>query len=196
MSLVPARPRDDKVVLPGLSFREHTTETVTPNGDSETNTYRVMETVSSAVRRCDNCYVSQTCPAFSQGSECKFEIPVAADTPEQRAAIRHGVIAMQTERVAFLKFGEQVNGGYVDPNLSSEMKLLFDLMTRSHEIEDDRDSFEMTVKGRGHTGMISRIFGAPEPPRYAEDGRVLDVQPEYTDPVRTMIENARTSIAG
>jgi hypothetical protein len=65
-------------------------------------------------------------------------------------------------------------GGYPDANLSSEMDRLFKLQGIDHEIEDDRDIFEMSIKSRGHTSTIERIFGKEAPPRHGQPLQQLD----------------------
>jgi len=65
-------------------------------------------------------------------------------------------------------------------------------MATSHEIEDDRDIFEMSIKGRAQAGALSRVFGNAAPPKYRTvEAEVVDSGGEFIDPIQQMIEAAR-----
>lgn len=174
-------PREERLVLPVIGVRTVTSTDVDGEGKEHEHQMQFFEVGDSTSRSCDHCYIADVCTQFRPGHTCAYDIPVSAETAEQRKAIMTGIIKMQTQRVAFLRMAEERNGGYADPNLSGEMDRLRALMLAQHEIEDDRDSFEMSVRARGSKAtLMERIFGGEAPPRH---GQVIDV-----DPIRAIEE--------
>ncbi len=123
----------------------------------------VLRIRSESSRVCDTCFLAEKCPMFEEGSNCAYNIPVTLRTREQRKALHEGLLEMQTQRVMFMRFAEEAEGGYADPNLTKEMNLLNKMMADYAELE--REGFSITVSGRGAAGpqaeggMISRMFG-------------------------------------
>jgi hypothetical protein len=66
---------------------------------------------------------------------------------------------MQTSRVMFARFAEELEGQGMDPNLSSEMDRLFKLVKEFKDIEDSRDLVRIEMEAKGSAGVLSRIFG-------------------------------------
>lgn len=167
--------RSERQVLPGIGVDMHTSEEIGPDGTKISHETPYFQVFGTSSRTCDHCYIADLCVQFRPGHACAYDIPVSAETAQQRKAIMHGLIEMQTQRVAFMRHAEERHGGYADPNLSSEMDRLRNLMTAAHEIEDDRDTFKMSVEARGAKAtMLERIFGVEAPPRH---GQVIDVDP-------------------
>lgn len=144
------------------------------------------------VRNCDHCYVSSTCPAYRPSAACAFNIPVSVRTKEQLASVLYSAIEMQVQRVAFGRYTEELEGGYADPNLSSEIDRLMKLVTELKAIEDNRDVVKLNVEARAGAGVLSRIFGEQPPapqlqqlppggPGPMPNGHVIDVEPEPED---------------
>jgi len=142
------------------------------------------------VRRCDACHVAATCPGFLGGAECAYDIPVEIKTKEQLLGLLQGVIEMQTQRVVFARFSEELEGGYPDANLSNEMDRLMRVIGQAKNIQDDRDFLEITMKSHAQAGVLSRIFGVKE----AEPTHQLRRQlgPAETDHVVATIIEAET----
>lgn len=112
-----------------------------------------------SLRVCDTCFVAANCPAFKPGNTCAFKLPVSIKTKEQLKALINAMIEMQGQRVAFMRFSEEMNGGYADPNLSQEIDRLFKLIKTTKELDDSREFIRMTVEQRGSAGVLSSIFG-------------------------------------
>ena len=112
-----------------------------------------------SLRVCDTCFVAANCPAFKPGNTCAFKLPVSIKTKEQLKALINAIIEMQGQRVAFMRFSEEMNGGYADPNLSQEIDRLFKLIKTTKELDDSREFIRMTVEQRGSAGVLSSIFG-------------------------------------
>lgn len=114
---------------------------------------------SSSLRVCDTCFVAANCPAFKPQSVCAFKLPVEVKTKEQLKSLINAIIEMQGQRVAFMRFAEEMNGGYADPNVSQEIDRLFKLIKTVKELDDSREFIRMTVERQGSAGVLSSIFG-------------------------------------
>lgn len=113
-----------------------------------------------SVRSCDRCFLAaNNCPGYQPGAQCAFKFPVRVETKGQRKAGWNSLIEMQFQRVALMRFNEELTGGYADPNLSSEIDRLIKMMVSQAEVEDERDYFSMTVTAKTKTGVMSRLFG-------------------------------------
>ena len=132
---------------------------------------------SSGIRQCDSCYLASRCPAFKEHVECAYQIPVEIRTKEQLRSVLRAMLEMQTSRVLFARFAEELEGQGMDPNLSNEIDRLFKLTKDFRDIEDTRDLVRFEMEARGSAGVLSRIFGEkvaskanelPEP-MYVED---------------------------
>jgi hypothetical protein len=58
-----------------------------------------------------------------------------------------------------MRFAEEMNGGYADPNVSQEIDRLFKLIKTVKELDDSREFIRMTVERQGSSGVLSSIFG-------------------------------------
>lgn len=118
---------------------------------------------SEAQRKCSTCFLSAKCPAFEPGQSCAFDIPVEIKTREQFHNLQNALIEMQAQRVLFMRFAEEQEGGYADPNLSSEIDRLHKMMKTKNDMEQEGFSFKIEAKAsggqHGQTGMLARLFG-------------------------------------
>jgi len=97
---------------------------------------------------------------FLAGSNCAYNIPVTIRTKDQMQALQNSLIDMQTQRVMFMKMAEDLEGGYADPNLSSELDRLQKMIKIKTELEQDSFSVKFEAKGtNGQAGIMSRLFG-------------------------------------
>jgi hypothetical protein len=69
------------------------------------------------------------------------------------------VVEMQTQRVAFARFAEQIDGQGVDAALSGEIDRLFAIMGKMKDILDDSDVFRFQMEAKAKGGVLSRLFG-------------------------------------
>jgi hypothetical protein len=124
---------------------------------------QILNVRSDSARVCNTCFLSEKCPMYEPDSNCVYNIPVVIRTREQIRALRQGMLEMQTQRVMFMRFAEEVEGGYADPNLTKEVNLLTKMISEYEEAE--REGFSLRIEARGQgpqgaqAGMISRIFG-------------------------------------
>src|SRR5205807_9847975 len=92
--------------------------------DGTPMTVTVPKARSSSMRRCDSCSLQHVCPQFQPSSECAFELPVRITTKDQLVAVLTWCLEIQTGRIAMAKLSEDLQGGYLDKNLSDELERL------------------------------------------------------------------------
>jgi len=119
----------------------------------------VVHTNATSIRQCDTCFVASTCPAFKENNTCAFNLPVEVKTKEQLKSLLTAIIEMQGQRVAFMRFSEEMNGGYADPNTSQEIDRLFKLVQSVKELEENREFVRITAERQSAGGVLSAIFG-------------------------------------
>ena len=159
------RHESEQQLLPVIGVEtvvERTTFT-TPDGEEvendQGNAVKVVRQSNSTIRSCNSCYLAPRCPAFQEHSECAYKIPVEIRTKQQLQAVLTAMLEMQTSRVLFARFAEELEGTGMDPALSAEMDRLFKLVKDMKDIEDTRDVVSVTMEARGSAGVLSRIFG-------------------------------------
>lgn len=148
--LVPSsRPR---VLLPVLSVNDVFVE---KDGKPEQQT----GLGTSNLMQCSSCFLAKKCPQFRPGEECVFDIPVMVKTRTQVTALRKAILAMQAQRVMTMRMMEQVEGGYADPNLSAEVRILWKMMQDDEAADKAGFTLEIKASGDGNAGFMSRMFG-------------------------------------
>ena len=129
------------------------------NDDGVIEDVTSVRSQSTSLRACDTCFVASNCPAFKPQTMCAFNLPVEVKTKDQLKALLNAIIEMQGQRVAFMRFAEEMSGGYADPNVSQEIDRLFKLIKTTKELDDSREFIRMTVERQGSAGVLSSIFG-------------------------------------
>ena len=119
----------------------------------------VVQSNYGSVRQCDTCFVAANCPAFKAASTCGFNLPVEVKTKDQLKALLTTIVEMQGQRVAFMRFQEELNGGYADPNVSQEIDRLFKLVGNMKDLETDKEFVQITASRESSGGVLSAIFG-------------------------------------
>ena len=154
-------PRERRQLLPGVVLDVVSRSELGEDGKPVQREERRVGVDRIALRQCDSCYIASRCPAFVPHAECGYEIPVQIKTREQLDAARRAVLAMQLQRVMYMRLVEELEGGYSDPNLSKEIDLFNRMATQLSE--EDAESVSISIKARarsdGETGMIGRLFG-------------------------------------
>lgn len=157
--LLPTKRKDrENVVMPVVGFIEESTKVEGKDGEEEV-TQQTIHTRSESMRMCDTCVLRDKCPMFEPNANCAYNIPIRVETLPQMQALQNALIEMQTQRVMFMKMSEDLEGGYADPNLSSEMDRLQKMIRAKHEAEKEGFSFTVTMEGKGEAGRLSRLFG-------------------------------------
>ena len=114
---------------------------------------------TSGVRHCDICVLSRQCPAFDPGAECSFGIPVELRTREQLMALLRATMEIQSSRVFFSRFQEELAGGNLDETTSKEIDRLFRLANQLKVMDEVKDTLSVTVERKSSAGVLSAIFG-------------------------------------
>ena len=140
----------------------------------------VVQSQTSSLRQCDTCFVASNCPAFKPASLCAFSLPVKVETPEQLKALNTAMLEIQAQRVAFMRFAEEMNGGYADPNLSQEMDRYFGMLDKIKKLDENKEFIQITAQRNAGQGVLSAIFGD----RVAA---AKEVQPVISEEKTTMI---------
>lgn len=156
--LEPRKP-DEMLNLPVFGFDVKTIIEKDDQGNDVLKDVPVVQTRDNSLRQCDTCFVASNCPAFKPQNTCAFKLPVEVKTKEQLKSLINAIIEMQGQRVAFMRFAEEMNGGYADPNVSQEIDRLFKLIKTTKELDDSREFIRMTVERQGSAGVLSQIFG-------------------------------------
>ena len=175
------RYREPTEMLPGMALMQADKE------DDESP--RVLTIRSESARVCDTCFLAKKCPMFEPGSNCAYNLPIQNRTREQLRGLHQGMLELQTQRVMFMRFAEETEGGYADPNLTKEINLLNKMLKEYAEAEREGFSLNVNVRGSGDqaasSGMMSRLFGAKvgqqvqELPAPVQADDVIDV--EFSD---------------
>lgn len=157
-----ARPRnpEDRRIVPFIEFSYDTEKRRNPTtNEMEDVEVPKINVRSESMRICDTCFLASKCPMFEENATCAYDMPIQVETKEQLQALANSTISLQTQRVLFMKMAEDAEGGYADPNLSSELDRLTKMIKNKHEMEQEGFSLTVTAKQQGQMSMVDRIFG-------------------------------------
>jgi hypothetical protein len=119
----------------------------------------VVQSNSSTIRQCDTCFVAANCPAFKPANTCAFSLPIEVKSKEQLKSLLTAIVEMQGQRVAFMRYTEELNGGYADPNVSQEIDRLLKLIANVNDLESTKEFVQITASRQTSGGVLSAIFG-------------------------------------
>ena len=165
----------------GLEQMEMTSKDM--DGDERTTLVETLSVTAESLRRCDTCSLSLQCPSFAAGERCAYNIPVIIRSKDQLQGVLRAMVEVQTQRVLFQRFGEEITGT-PDPDVGREMDRLFGMVEKWKDIEDNRDTLEVSVKAKGQMGMLSRLFGS----KVGSNAMVLDTPVSSDDVMGKMIQ--------
>lgn len=156
-----AIPRDPskRVVVPFLEYEVDVTSEKDKDGNRKEVPRPKIRIRSESMRICNNCFLKEKCPQFEEDSTCAYDIPIQVETREQVQALMNSLVSMQTQRVVFMKMAEDAEGGYADPNLSSELDRLGKLIEKKHNMEQEGFSLTVTAKQQGKANSLEALFG-------------------------------------
>jgi hypothetical protein len=145
--------------LPIFGYKMKTVVETDDEGHDVLKDVPVISNQNSSLRQCDTCFVAANCPAFKPSNTCAFNLPVEVKTKEQLKGLLTAIIEMQGQRVAFMRFAEEMNGGYADPNLSQEIDRLLKLVGNVNEMDQNKEFIQITASRQSSSGVLSAIFG-------------------------------------
>lgn len=150
----------ETVLIPTIGIASKTTKDTDPDGIESEHIETFTITRSESMRACNTCFLRQKCVAFEPGANCAYNIPIEVRTTDQLRALQAALVEMQAQRVLFMKLAEDIEGGYADPNLSSEMDRLQRML--KSKAESEREGFSLKIEATGTDGApgyFSRMFG-------------------------------------
>jgi hypothetical protein len=119
----------------------------------------VVQSNYSSLRQCNTCFVASNCPAFKPDNTCAYNLPIEVKTPEQLRSLNTAMLEMQAQRVMFMRFAEELNGGYADPNVSQEIDRYQKMLKNIKELDESKEFIQITAQKSASQGMLSAIFG-------------------------------------
>ena len=152
------RDPNDVVSMPVFGY-EIKTVVDTEDGRDVLKDVPVVKSNVGTLRQCDTCFVAANCPAFKPQNTCAFNLPVKVETKEQLTALNTALLEMQAQRIAFMRFAEELNGGYADPNLSQEMDRYHKMLKAMKELDEQKEFVQITASRQSSGGVLSAIFG-------------------------------------
>jgi hypothetical protein len=152
---------DGRQRLPVFNFRPVTSVVPNPEGSGTVEvTTQVAHMGDADLRKCDSCALAAVCALYETGASCRYSIPMEIRNRDQLLGVLYSLLEMQGQRVQFTFLAEQLQGGYPDANLSSELDRFMNMTAKVKDIQDNRDFLKVTVEGRAQAGVLSRLFGA------------------------------------
>jgi hypothetical protein len=145
--------------LPVFGYKMKTIVETGEDGKDVLKDVPVVHTQQSSLRQCDSCFVAANCPAFKPQNTCAFNLPIEVKTKDQLKALMVSMIEMQGQRVAFMRFAEEMNGGYADPNVSQEVDRLIKMVKEVNDMNSDKEFIQITAQRQSSGGVLSAIFG-------------------------------------
>jgi hypothetical protein len=153
------RDPSEVVAMPVFGYQMKTIVEADEDGVDVLKQVPVVHSQSTSIRQCNTCFIAANCPAFKENNTCAFSLPVEVKTREQLKALLNAIIEIQGQRVAFMRFAEEANGGYADPNVSQEIDRLFKLVKSVKELEENKEFIRITAERQSSGGILSSIFG-------------------------------------
>ena len=129
------------------------------NGVDVLKSIPTVQSQSTSLRQCNTCFVASNCPAFKADSTCGFNLPVEVKTPEQLGDLNRAILEMQAQRVLFMRFAEELNGGYADPNVSQEIDRYMKMQESLKKLDEQKEFIQITAQRNASQGVLSAIFG-------------------------------------
>ena len=155
--IVPRSP-EEVISMPVLGYQVKQTVEV-EDGREVIKDVPIVQNNYGSLRQCNTCFVASNCPAFQEDSTCKFNLPIEVKSPEQLRALNTAMLEMQAQRVMFMRFAEELNGGYADPNVSQEIDRYQKMLKNIKELDESKEFIQITAQKSASQGMLSAIFG-------------------------------------
>lgn len=152
------RDPEEMVSMPVVGYQVKTV-VENENGIDVLKDVAVVNSNSTSLRQCDTCFVAANCPAFKPQNTCAFSLPVEVKTPEQLKALNTALLEMQAQRVMFMRFAEELNGGYADPNVSQEIDRYQKMLKNIKELDEQKEFIQITGSRSSQGGVLTALFG-------------------------------------
>tara|TARA_Y100000592_G_scaffold48647_2_gene77090 strand:- start:396 stop:1784 length:1389 start_codon:yes stop_codon:yes gene_type:complete len=139
----------------------------------------------ASLRSCNSCFLSPNCPVYEPDSQCNLSSDPKVNTPQDLQSLVNKVIQIQGERVLFASYAEKIQNNGINPEVSTEVQTLMQVMKDAKEILAPSSDDEITIKAKG-SGVISRLFGGygrsgGGGSRPSQSEKIIDVSPMEKD---------------
>lgn len=155
----PTKRDEPPKMLPVFGLDVSTTSEITPGGETVEVHRGILRSSDQSLRQCDSCAVAATCPAFQPGAECGLGIPVDLRTKDQLFGSAVALLEMQMQRVGFMRYQEELNGGYADPNTSAEIDRWYRMVEKLKELQENKESIKFQIEAKTGGGVLTALFG-------------------------------------
>lgn len=112
--------------------------------------------VMQQIIKCDNCYLTDRCPAYVEGAHCRLPVKLEINSGQDIVTVAKKMLEIHGERVLRQAFIEKIDGGQIDGVVTGQMKEFLNMAIRLKDLLDTRE--EVIIKAKGQ-GVISKIFG-------------------------------------
>lgn len=112
--------------------------------------------------KCEDCYLTDRCHAFSAGQTCKFSVPSSVQNAGDLAGHLQRMMAIQFDRVYKGAMIEKMDGGVMDKTVSDEIMRTFNMAKELRDIFSPPKE-EIVIKATGKQssgGVLQALFGA------------------------------------
>ena len=157
---IKSRNEAEKAILPSFGLEARRAMVDDADGNTTISDLDVLTSGTATLRNCNTCFVAATCPAFQPDTECAFSLPVEIKTQDQLKGLLHTMIEMQSSRIGFARYAEELNGGYADITVSREMDRLFKMVESLKKLEENREFVKVSVERSTSGGVLSQLFGS------------------------------------
>lgn len=158
--LLPHRDMPALPILPGMGTSLSTEDEVDSDGRMSSREVTVLNSSEASMRRCDTCVLNMACPSYVPGNACSYRLPVELRTKAQLKALMETMMEIQTQRVAFARFAEEVGGSSTDKSVGEEMDRLMKMIKMKDDLEAQRESITLSMESTKSGGILSALFGA------------------------------------
>lgn len=139
----------------------------------------------ASLRSCNSCFLSPSCPVYVQDSQCNLSSDPKVSSPQDLQALVNKVIQIQGERVLFASYAEKIQNNGINPDVSTEVQALMQVMKDAKEVLAPSNDEEIMIKAKG-SGVISRLFGGygrsgGGGSRPSQSEKIIDVSPMEKD---------------
>ena len=156
---IKSRSAAERSILPSFGLEAKRAMVDAEDGSTTISELNVITSGTSTLRNCNTCFVAANCPAFAPDTECAFSLPVEIKTQDQLKALLQTMIEMQSSRIGFARYAEELNGGYADVTVSREMDRLFKMVESLKKLEQNNEFIKVSVERQGAGGVLSALFG-------------------------------------
>jgi hypothetical protein len=124
-------------------------------------TLQMAEAFAAQLLKCDDCYLTDRCHAFSVGQTCKFSAPTDIQNAGELASHLQRMMGIQFDRVYKGAMIEKMDGGVMDKTVSDEIMRTFNMAKELRDIFSPPKE-EIVIKATGKQssgGVLQALFG-------------------------------------